>query len=287
MDRFDGLPDSTCPMAQAPTPSQTPLAEISHGPSAFEQFLENNQKALLAGLLVAILGVVVVVVYRGVEDGQRMAASNALYAASDVKALEKLIKEQSGSGFPSATTARLLLAQRHADDGLVAESIQTLRDLLAENPAHVAAPAAKASLAAKLMNQGDAAEASTLFRELTDDPDSAYLAPYALLCLGDIAVASGDVEKGRAIYQEAIDAYPSSTIISRFNQRISGLEAQMPEEVAPAPTPAPEIKSPADLPSIPTPLLLGNPDGVSDGNPAGSDVATDSTGDVEKNSKTE
>lgn len=68
-------------MAEPTANDARPIAEISHGPSAFENFLENNQKLLIAlGILIAV-GTGGWIVYQGMEEGKRLEAASALSAA--------------------------------------------------------------------------------------------------------------------------------------------------------------------------------------------------------------
>ena len=50
-------------MAEEPT-HPAPIGEIEHGPSKFEQFLDQNQKKLIIGVLVIIAAVSTLIVMR-------------------------------------------------------------------------------------------------------------------------------------------------------------------------------------------------------------------------------
>lgn len=241
-------------MANEPTPSTTPLAEISLGPSAFELFLDRNQKNLIVLLILLILAIVAFIIYRGVEDGGRLAAAHALYEAKDVDSLKKVVSAHPGT--PAAQSAQILLAEQQWQKGEKDAAIETLRAYLSQANGHIAAPSARASLAAKLMEQGKTSEAVTAFEEILEDQASAYLAPYALLSLGDMAFAGGDRDKARQYYERAKSENPTSGFNQRISQRISGLSATMPAEIDPPP--APPQPSPAggiNLPATPSPLM--------------------------------
>ena len=79
-------------MAEQNAPDSSPIAEISHGPSAFETFLDNNQKKLIIlGILIA-LGMAAWVVKEGIREGNYLSAGNALSAADDTAALEEVME---------------------------------------------------------------------------------------------------------------------------------------------------------------------------------------------------
>lgn len=236
-------------MADDPQQPSAPLAEISHGPSAFELFLDRNQKSLLVLLILLILGVAGFVVYQGIEDGTRVTAGNSLYRANDADALQKVIAEYPKT--PAGATAHILLAEKQWSDGQQESAIETLQTFLAGSTGHPGLPSAKAALAAKLMAQGKAAEAASSFEEIVDDPASAYLAPYALLCLGDMALAAGDKEKASTYYKRSQSDFPNSGFNQKITQRIASLDASLPVEIDPPPA-APEPK-PA-TPSFPVPF---------------------------------
>lgn len=249
-------------MAEKNTQSPTPLAEITHAPSGFEQFLDKNQKCLIVGAILVVLGVLGFIVFRGIKDSNRLSASYALFSAEDETALKAVINEHDGS--PSAATAQLLLSQKQNDNNEKGSAITTLEGFIASPQGHPATPAAIASLAAMRMNQGDSGKASDLFSQLLDDPAATYLAPYALLCLGDMAAAGDDPDKAEQYYQQAKTEYPSSSFLGRINLRIASLEAALPEEVEPPAKPA-DTGTELELPDQPSPLLPVQPDPPSGG----------------------
>jgi predicted negative regulator of RcsB-dependent stress response len=236
-------------MADDPQQHSAPLAEISHGPSAFEIFLDRHHKSLIILLILLILGVAGFVIYQGIEEGTRVTAGNSLYRAVDADSLQKVISEYPKT--PAGATARILLAEKQWSDGQQEAAVETLKSFLAESPGHPGIPSAKAALAAKLMAQGKAAEAASAFEELVDDPASAYLAPYALLSLGDMALAGGDKDKAKSFYERAQSDFSSSGFGQKITQRIAALHATIPVEIDPPPAP-PEPK-PA-TPSFPVPF---------------------------------
>lgn len=217
-------------MSANPSDPSSPLAEITHGPTKFEQFLENNQKLLLLVAVLAVLGAVFYIVMRGVERGKEESAGASLIAAMNAEELEETIDEHSGT--QAAKSAHLLLADNQWSTGDKDAAIATLTDFLADQPNHPAAPTAKASLASKWMVQGESDKAASLYQELVDDPEARYLGAYALICLGDIAAVSGDTDKAKTSYERVVAEFSDSEFVNTANSRIRDLGAKPPTVVA-------------------------------------------------------
>lgn len=225
-------------MSSNPSDSPTPLAEITQGPSKFEEFLDRNQKLLLVLVILIALGAAAFVVYRGIEQGRQETAGAALINAQDLEDLKSVVEDHSGT--QAAKSATVLLAEAQWSQDLKEDSIATLEAFLADEAEHPAAPTAKASLAAKWMIQGKSAEAVTLFEELVDDPQARHLAPYALICIGDIARSAGDNSRAEDAYSRAVAEYDASDYAGIANKRLRDLKAQPPVEIDP-PAPEPDI----------------------------------------------
>lgn len=254
----------------------TPLAEISQGPSAFEQFLDNNQKNLIILTVLLVIGAGALVVFRGIEKSSQQSAGAALNKAADLPALQAVIQDHAGTR--AAGSAMVLLAESQWSEGQQDAAIKTLRDFISSNPGHAALPTAQASLGAKLMAQGKSADASTVFQQIVDDPNARFIAPYALISLGDIAQAAGDLDKAQVSYIRAKTDFPDSSFASTANERISSLRAVLPVEVEPPPAPAPEVESSAPtLVPIPAPAPEAVPEAAPVETPAPDASAEDAT----------
>jgi predicted negative regulator of RcsB-dependent stress response len=233
--------------------SPTPLAEISQGPGAFEQFLDKNQKNLIILTILLALGAAALVVYRGIEKSRQETAGADLNKAADLAAVQAVIKDHADTH--AASSAMILLADRQWSEGQQDASITTLRDFIAANPGHPGFSTARASLGSKLMAQGKAGDATTVFQEIADDPKARFIAPFALISLGDIAKAAGDLEKAEACYSRVKKDFPESNFTDTANKRIASLKAKPPVEVEPppAPAPAPEAAAPVAPTLTPAP----------------------------------
>lgn len=238
-----GPPQSRTLLVMPADPPETPvpLAEISQGPNAFEEFLDRNQKNLVILAILLALGAAGLVVYRGIEKSRQETAGAAFNKAEDLAALQAVITEHADTS--AARSAMVLLADRQWTEGQQDTAIETLRKFIAENPEHPATPTAQASLGAKLMAQGKAPDATKAFQEIIDDPKARFIAPYALISLGDIAKAAGDLEKAEASYNKVKTEFSDSSFADTANRRIAILKAKPPVEIEPPP--APKTEAPA------------------------------------------
>ncbi|MGA0845729.1 MAG: tetratricopeptide repeat protein, partial [Luteolibacter sp.] len=179
----------------------TPLAEITHGPSAFERFLDRNQKLLAVLGILLVIATAAWVVYSGIQKSHQETAGAALQKATDLSAIRKVIDEFPDT--PAASSAMILLANAQWDDNQQDTAIQTLRDFISAQPKHPAIATAQASLGSKLMQQGKSADAASAFQAIIDNPTSTYLDGFALISLGDLAKSAGDLDRAETYYQRA------------------------------------------------------------------------------------
>ena len=237
-------------MAADHSESPTPLAEIAHGPGAFEQFLDNNQKSLMILTVVVALGAAGWVVYRGIEKSRQHTAGEQLNKATELAPLQAVVNEHADTN--AARSAAILLADQQWKAGQQDAAVTTLRALIDSNPDHPALATALSSLASKLMSQGKNADAAALYQQVVDDPNSRYLAPYALICLGDLAKAGGDLERAEVSYNRAKTEFAESGFAETATKRLASLKAKPPVEVEPPPT-APDAAAPAvTTPGVPS-----------------------------------
>lgn len=247
-------------MPADPTNIPVPLAEISQGPSAFELFLDKNQKYLILLMIALVIGTAGYVVYRGIKKSAEVTAGAALSKAADLASLQSVTNEHVGTR--AAGSAAVLLAERQWSEGQQDAAIQTLRDFISANAHHAALPSAQASLGAKLMAQGKSADATEIFQQILDSPDARFIQPYALISLGDMALVAGDPDKAELSYNRVQQDFPDSGFSGTAGERIASLRAKPPVEVEPAaPTaPAPDAQSAAPpVDSAPTVMPVPAP----------------------------
>jgi len=259
-------------MAEPNAESAQPIAEISHGPSAFEGFLDRNQKKLIAVGILASLGLGAYVVMTGVEEGANRAAGEALLGAEDVAAMEDVVKNHAEA--PAAPSAAILLSDLQWEQGQQSAAIETLEQEIAAHPEHPASFPAQARLGARLIDQGSLDKAAEVLQGLADNPKASYLAPYALIGLAEIAVKNGDDEQAGTFLDEASSSYPESPFGRSVSDSKRYLGFQMPVEIdPPAPEPveepaAPGMVDPGPAPDLSQPIEL-DPSQPSNGGTSG------------------
>lgn len=241
----------------------TPFAELDNGPSKFEEFLENNQKAIIAGSIAVFLGVLGYVGYNGYQDLKSSEAGSALTAATEEAEIHNVIATYGDTA--SAGAATLLLANQQADTS-PEKSIETLSNFVNTYTSHPALPSATTKLGLALLNQGKLTEAKAQLSAVVDMENADYIAPAALIGLGDIAKANNDLPAAKELYTkvadltnggiESIQKYSQYAAIA--NTRLRFLEADAPVEVAAKPaaitTPQPETSTTSEASDKNTPV---------------------------------
>lgn len=239
-------------MAEPTSDSASPIAEISHGPSAFERFLDRNQKSMILLALVIALGAGAWVVYSGMGEGKRLTAGQALVDADDVAAMQEVAENHPGT--PAAASAAVLLSDMQWDEGQQSAALETLQAEIDANPEHPATIPARARLASRRLQQGDVEGAKAGFQDLIDRPGASYLAPYALMSLSEIARDQGDVEEAQELLERASENYPDNPLRSITTQAATYVDFEMPEAIDP-PEPEPLEETDTTLPDGPEPDL--------------------------------
>lgn len=244
------------------TPSQTAIAEIDHGPSKLDQFLDKHTSKLIIAAIVIALGVVAYVIKSGLDEGKAQEAGAALTSAETSAELEDVIAKWSGSE-SSATALPLLADSQWAEDQ--DKSVATLKKFISENPAHPAIATSKVSLGIKLLEQGKESEATELLTEVAESDTASYIAPLAAITLGDIAKASGDTEKATNWYEKAKEdpSEQGNSFAQIAEIRLLLVSAQPPVKVQPALPEPPAIPAtplaPAVTPAAATPPVPATP----------------------------
>lgn len=260
----------------------TPIAEIDHGPSKFEAFMEKYQKALIALALIIFLAVLGYVFYTSYTEQQNEQAGDALgdallspETAQIEAALAKVVSDYSSS--PSATTATFVMADMqndvHEDPVKSAEQITNFISTYGDSQLVLLA---ELKLAQLQINQEKYAEAKATLESLKARDGVDYLLPRIQISLGDIAQLEGDDKKAISFYSEAEDSNTDFAVTAK--RRIAYLNADKPKIVQPvAPKPVgpftppkqekPETGDTTNPPSAVTPPVQVPP-APADPNPA-------------------
>jgi predicted negative regulator of RcsB-dependent stress response len=219
--------------------SPIPIAELEHGPSKLEEFLDKHQKKLfiLAGLI--FLGVLAYVFMTGLEKKNANEAGAAFMQANDEESLNKVITEYSSS--TTAGTAAMAIAQlRTTDDDRTA----ALEFFISSYPDHPGVPAKLLELALIQMNAGNNSDAEVTLNKLKDNDQSTYLKPRADIALADIAASNNELDKAEQIYTQIKDGQSQFAPIAA--ERLLYLKAKAPELVKKAPASATTAPIPAE-----------------------------------------
>ncbi len=195
-----------------------PLGEIVQGPSAFEQFLDRNQKMMAFSAIAVALGVGGFMVYKTIAEDHALSAGAAYSSAQDIADLEKVKQEYADTA--ASATASLAIAEKQWGNKQEDEAISTLRQLIQDFPKHPAAAIAQQTLGNRLLAQGKTGDAELAFQAVIDNPQSAYLAPAALVALGDIAKKAGDLTKAEERVKKIVtDAGGKITATDNWGKR--------------------------------------------------------------------
>lgn len=233
-----------------PTTHPLPLGEIVQGPSAFEQFLDNNQKLIAVSAIAIALGIGGFMVYRTIEKDKAASAGAAYSSAKDIAELEKVKIDYAGT--PSAVTAALAISEKLWSNGQQDEAISTLQEIIEKFPKHPGSAVAQNTLGHRLLAQGKTGDASVAFQAVIDRDDANYLTPTATIALGDIAKKAGDLGKAATLYKSISKDFADSPFANIAAERVKFLHFQAPVEVEAAPVvsePPPLLITPDSQPS--------------------------------------
>ena len=242
---------------QSPDNGPSPIGEISQEPSAFEAFLDANQKKLILLGVLAVLCLVVYVVFTGLGKKAEEEAAAAVAKARTDSDYEAVSQEYEGKN--AGGSAILLKSQLLWGDQQQQEAIEALEAFVSKYPKHPAAGSAYASLGSYQQQLKRLDNAKEAFQKAADSESAA--SSLALLSLGDLELQAGEDENAEEIYKKIISEYESShlQVKSMAQERLKLINVKSPTEKKsePAqPTITPEAAtSPITVPGItPNPL---------------------------------
>ena len=242
-------------MAESPSSSNTPapIAEIDHGPSKLDQFLDAHTKKLIIGAILVAVGIAAYVVYSGVAKGEAEEAGAALMDAEKIADYQDVIKKWPESN--AAASALPLIADIQWADSQP-DSIASLEEFISKYPEHPSLATAKVSLGLRLLEQGKTSEASELLTEVAESETATYIAPLACIALGDIAKAEGKTEDAKKWYEKAQEdpSEQGNTFKDTAAARLILVNAKPPVKIKPALPVPPKPGAPTN-PVVPAPIL--------------------------------
>lgn len=233
-----------------PSTNPVPIGEIVQGPSAFEQFLENNQKLIAISAVAVALAIGGIMVYRTIQKDHAAEAGAALSAAKDIASLEKVKVDYANT--PSSVTAGLAIADKLWSTGQQDEAIAALKEIIEKFPQHPACAVAQNTLGHRLMAQGKNVEAAVAFQAVLNRENERFLAPSAMIAIGDTYKKEGNLEKASELYKKVSAEFKDSPFANMAADRIKFLHFAAPTEIEPPPAPAPST-----TPDKPTGAGLG------------------------------
>ncbi len=245
---------------QSPDNGPSPIGEISQEPSAFEAFLDANQKKLILLGILAVICLVVYVIWTGLGRKAEEEAAAAVAKARTSPDYELVSQEYEGKS--AGGSAILLKSQLLWGDQQQQEAIEALETFVSKYPEHPAVGSAYASLGSYQQQLKRLDKAREAFLKAADSESAA--SSLALLSLGDLELQAGEDENAEGIYKEIISKYESShlQVKSMAQARLKLINVKSPTEKKsePAqPTITPEATtSPITVPGItpaPTPEI--------------------------------
>lgn len=223
---------------------QTPIAlgEIEHGPSKFEQFLDNNQRSLIAVGIAAVVILASVIIFKGVSENNRQTASAALIDSKTSDSLEKLNKDHPNT--PAGGTALLRLANNQWENENKDLAISTLESFVSNYEKHPAHLAALTNLGSKQALIGKSEEAMENLETVIETEDPTF-APLAQFLLADLNAQKGNKQEAAKLFTE-LSSQPELNLgqlksLSESRQR--GLSAPTPDIIKPQPVEKKETPS--------------------------------------------
>lgn len=214
-------------MADNNTPS--PIAEISHGPSKFELFLDQHQKKLIVLAILLAVGVVTYIVVDGLNRMKAQEAGSALYNAEGENELKKVIQNNTGASTP---TAMFLLSREQAkvnkDD-----AVKTIDQIISKFPDAAIKNDALVARALYLLADGKTEEAKQQLNNIISDSDASSVHTIAQYTLAELASAEGQKVEAAELFTKASDLSNHPIAKEVFAKNASLAAVDSPIRVAP------------------------------------------------------
>jgi tetratricopeptide (TPR) repeat protein len=240
--------------APQPDSGASPIGEISQEPSAFDAFLDANQKKLMIVGILAILGIIGYVIFDGLRKLSAKNAAGEVAAARTVPEFDTVSKDHEGTN--AGGSALILKSQLLWDDQQKEEAIKALESFISSYPEHPAIGNAYASLGSYQQQLGNIEGAKAAYEKSAETTSSA--SSLALLSLGDLARSAGNGEEAKAYYDRIVAEYEDSHfhVKSMARDRLKLIGVNAPTEKAPEP-PKPDLppsvsSEPMIIPGLPS-----------------------------------
>lgn len=207
--------------------TSSPIAEISHEPSKFDSFLEQNQtKLIIIAILVTLLAIGALV-FKGLGEMKDQAEGSQLAAAET----EEEFRAVMGSGSDAVkSTAMLLLSDEQAKGGLEGKeaAIATLEELLTNYGTSEVAVDAKLRIARLMLDLGKLDESESKLKNILSSSDSGHTKVIAQAILADLTLQDGRLNESKKYYEESLENTKSASL-----RQLTTLGAKMAEVIPP------------------------------------------------------
>ena len=220
-----------------------PIAEISHEPSAFDQFMQKHQMKLIIFLVLLALAAVAAVAMSGLKSLKEQDQGSQLFNAEGENGFKEVINSRTSEA--AQATAMLLLAKEQVQSDKK-EAITTLENLLEKYPNCAVKFEAKLNLALILLFNEQKDAALRHLDSLAIDDEAGYTQVYANYILADMALQVNKNDVAKTAYQKAADYAQHTTVSSQFQSfsevAIVETPTHITEAAKPSPLPLPSTK---------------------------------------------
>jgi TolA-binding protein len=222
-------------------------------------FWERYKTAVMATIILALLGLAGYGGYRFYSERRADAAASLLAGAKTPAEFQKVINEYPGT--PAGASAYLLLADAQKAEKKFNESNATLQAFVDKNPRHEMAGTARLAMAGNLEALGNKDEALATYQRLATSDPKAFTAPIALFSQIHLLKEKNQIEEARRVCETIMTQYRESRFAQEASFQLRQLKiknepappttAASPAAVSPAPAAAPSA-SPS-VPNAPQP----------------------------------
>ena len=213
--------------------------------SPFEEFLDNNKKLLIFGLIAVVLIIVGIILFNHFKESAAHAAAESFTSTETVGDLDKVISEYGGTvpgGNALVRKAAVLWDQ--GDEG---GSVKVLEEFVKDYGDHPLLATAIYGLGSKAVSMNKPEQAKKHFNRVLSEFGSSGVAAFASIDLGDIERAAGNLEEARKNYERVASGGKFAEHAARdlAKEKLRVLEVVLPPEEE-RPKPKPPEKKPGE-----------------------------------------
>jgi tetratricopeptide (TPR) repeat protein len=212
-------------------------------------FWEKHKTAIVAVLLLALLGIIGFGAYRFYSERRDAAASALLGRAKTAQDYEQVISSYANT--PAAADACLLLAETQRNEKKFAEANTTLQAFIQKYSQHELVASAWMAIAANYESMGKTDEALATYQKAAANYPNNFNAPLALLAQVHLLKAKNKTEEARLVCEKILTDYRESFWANEAGRQLRLLKPATPP--AGATTAAPQANAPKPPPLLARP----------------------------------